>query len=130
MKLKYIFLFILSLTFLVIGYFYASQKSKNTPHLFLAQYIQLENKNKQINWSLLNTNIQLKNNQHNSIKNSSDPQKKRFISFSGCETLTQNPDSLSKKLRKEPTENTQNPTSSLFQKIGCGLIQTIIPLSF
>ncbi len=128
MKMKYIFLFILSLIFLAIGYFYTFPKRKNTTHLFLTQYIQLENK--PINWSLLNINIQLKNNQQNPIESSLDPQKKHFISFSGCETLTQNPDSLSKKLRKEPAENTQNPTSSLFQKIGCGLIQTIIPLSF
>ena len=126
MKTKYFLLFILSLLFLAIGWVYVFPK--NTPHLFLAQYIQLENK--PINWSLLNTNIQLKNKQPRIIEDSSIPQKKHFISFSGCETLTQNPDSLSKKLRKEPTENTQNPTSSLFQKIGCGLIQTIIPLSF
>ena len=130
MKMKYIFLFILSIILLVIGYSYTFPKSKNTSHLFFAQYIQLENKNKPINWSLSHFSAQTNNNQPETIEDSSSPQKKHFISFSGCDALTQNPNSLSKKLKKEPVENTQNTTASFFQKMGCGLIQTIIPLSF
>ena len=130
MKMKYIFLFILSIILLGIGYCYTFPKSKNTSHLFFAQYIQLENKNKPINWSLPHFSAQTNNNQPETIEDSSAPQKKHFISFSGCGALTQNPNSLSKKLKKEPVENTQNTASSFFQKMGCGLIQTIIPLSF
>ncbi len=130
-KKFFILFFIITICFISLLYLFNSNnnsKDSSLSHLFFAQYIQL--KNKTINWSLPNTNFQSKTNQSDTTLNQIPPQKKHFISFSGCETLTQNPDTLSKKLQKDRTKNTTNNSSSLFQKMGCGLIQTIIPLSF
>lgn len=130
-KKFFILFFIITICFISLLYLFNSNnnsKDSSFSHLFFAQYIPL--KNKTINWSLPNTNFQLKNNQSDTINNQISSQKKHFISFSGCDSLTQKPDALSKKLKKEQSENNPNTSSTFFQKMGCGFIQTIIPLSF
>ena len=130
MKTKYIFLFILITTLLAIACLKTPSKKEELTHLFFTQYIQLKNDEKPLNLSLSNTNIHTKNNQPQILEQPNLSNKKNFFLFTGCATSDQKPDSLSKKLKKEPIKNNQNPTTSLFQKVGCGLIQTIIPLSF
>ena len=128
MKFKYIFLFIFISLTLIVSFFISFNKKENNSTLFLAQYINFETNNKPINLSLLNTNIQF--NKKVNIETNTNRTAKKFISFSGCDSLTQKPDALSKKLKKEQSENNPNTSSTFFQKMGCGFIQTIIPLSF
>ncbi len=134
-KKLFISLFITIFIFISLFYFnkYKNGKENAFTHLFLVQYLPLKNPTGNYDFSLplKNTTSTEQKRIFQAKKSAPYLQKqKSFFSISTCSPLGNKPDSLSKKFNKNQTNQQIENKSSLFEKFDCGLIQTIIPLSF
>ena len=134
-KKHFILLFIISLAFISLFYLfngYKNSKDNLFTHLFLVQYIPFKTQTTHFDFSLpfQKSNSQKVKKIFLEDATTNIPEKKSFFSISHCGTFVRKPDSLSKKFNKNQTNQQIENKSSLFEKFDCGLIQTIIPLSF
>lgn len=135
MKKKFfILLFIIIFIFISLLYFNNKNGKENAfTHLFLVQYLPLKNPTGHYNFSLPLKSTPTIAPKKIFQEEKSDPysqKQKSFFSISTCSPLGNKPDSLSKKFNKNQTNQPVENKYQLFEKFDCGLIQTIIPLSF